>query len=567
MRILTPLLILFCSFLPAAYAYEYERILHYHSDIYIENNSEVTVKEKITVYSTRSRIRRGIFRDLPLYYDYKGGNIHIDFELLGVKRNGSPEPHHTERMSNGIRIYVGDENKFISKGKHTYEISYRVDHVLLFYEDFDEIYWNVNGNGWEFDIDSISATVHYPKSAGLLQYDGYTGYYGDNGKHFETAIDSGKVMFWGTKKLFAKQNLSVAVSWEKGHIEYPSIWRKMWFWIRSYFVWIVCILGLILSFGYNFFLWFKYGRDPKPGTIIPLFYPPEDFSPAECAYLNKEGRATDEMFGAQLVQLASKGYLTIEKKKKNYTITRNPDKQHKQELNDVEESFFLSLFGTKDSLYISSSYNARVKKASDQLKNKTDKKQKGIYFLRNNHLKWRQYLLPLITAIIAFLGLSFFGGALYIIIVTLVLMLIKNGIFSRLYEQPTKLGRKKMDEIEGFKMYMKYADKLRIKANNPPSMDFDYFEKNLPYAIALGVADEWKNQFNVQEIEQHYQTRMPYMTGIAFAALGGGFSKDFSSRVSAASTPPSSSSGGSGGFSSGGGFSGGGFGGGGGGGW
>ena len=97
---------------------------------------------------------------------------------------------------------------------------------------------------------------------------------------------------------------------------------------------------------------------------------------------------------------------------------------------------------------------------------------------------------------------------------------------------------------------------------NPPTMDFDYFEKNLAYAIALGVADEWKNQFDVKMLEEATVTRMPYLTGITIASMAS-FSSSMSSTISSASTPPSSSGSGSGG----GGSSGGGGGGGGGGGW
>jgi uncharacterized membrane protein len=104
---------------------------------------------------------------------------------------------------------------------------------------------------------------------------------------------------------------------------------------------------------------------------------------------------------------------------------------------------------------------------------------------------------------------------------------------------------------------MKYADKLRIKAINPPTMDFEYFEKNLAYAIALGVAEEWKGQFDVQIIEQGSANHMPYLTGMSLGHIAA-FSSQMSSTISSASTPPGSSSGSGGGGSSGGGGGGGG---------
>ncbi|MEX1193134.1 MAG: DUF2207 domain-containing protein [Brumimicrobium sp.] len=561
MKLILTLLILFTTFLFAQT--NYERITSYHSDLTIEPNCELLVKETIKVYANRNRIQRGIFRDLPLSYDYRGGNVKVGFELLEVKRDGEPEPHHTEWLSNGVRIYIGSKDVLLNPGHYTYEITYRVNNVIGIFDDFDEIYWNINGNGWAFTIQNISATVNYPESAGLVRHDGYTGAYGSTKKDFKTSVEGNSVTYKGTRPLNPEENLSIAVAWEKGHLEYPSMIESLWYWVRSYILWVIGILGLIVGLSYNTYMWFKYGRDPKPGTIIPRFYPPKGFSPAECAYLKKAGAQNDNMFGSQLVGLAVKGYITIESKKnKTYYITENDEKDRKEELNDVETRFFNLLLGGKGLLIISKKYNARVKIALLDLISSIDKKQKKVYYLRNSHLKARQYILPFIVLGLGVWAFWYFGGAFWVIVLTFVLLIIKNMIFAKLYEQPTAEGRKKMDEIEGFEMYMKYADKLRIKANNPPSMDFDYFEKNLPYAIALGVADEWKNQFDVTIIEEGYTHRMPYMYGMSLAYLST-FSQNLSTTISSASTPPASSGSGSGG----GGFSGGGGGGGGGGGW
>src|SRR3989338_7396070 len=135
----------------------YEHILSYHSDIYVQKNCHVKVVETILVYAEGVNIQRVIFRELPPSYLYKGGNFHVGFELQSVRRDGRPEPYHTEFMSNGIKIYAGDANVFLPAGYYTYEFTYDVSHVLHFDEKFDELYWNVNGNGWEFTIDSLSA--------------------------------------------------------------------------------------------------------------------------------------------------------------------------------------------------------------------------------------------------------------------------------------------------------------------------------------------------------------------------------------------------------------------------
>jgi uncharacterized membrane protein len=548
-----------------------ERILHYSSEIYVNKNSTIRVKEKIKVYALGQNILRGIYRELPTSYKYKGGNVHVDFKLNSVKRNGIPEPFHTESASNGVRIYAGEKDVFIENGVHEYELNYTVGHVLGYFEDFDELYWNINGNGWEFEIDSIEAKIYLPKGAQLVRKDGYTGSYGSKDKNFTTNSSANWVSFHATKALRYHENLSIAVAWDKNHVVYPTAFEEFVFWIKSYVLYIVGGLGILLGFILNFRTWYKFGRDPKPGTIIPRFYPPEGFSPAECAHLKGAGRVTNTFVGSTLINSAIKGVVKIEVDegkgifgKTKYTIRKIAElNEAKKPMNNIETSFFNALFSSKSVIELEKGkHNATLLKAKNKLENSIEKKQNNLYYLRNTHLKAKQFLMPLIIGVVGALAFFMFGGGPQIIVASVVVLIIMNVIFAKLYEQPTKLGREKMDEIAGFEMYLKYADKQRIKLMNPPTMNFEHFEENLAYAIALNVAEEWAGQFDPKELQSYSSGAMPLYHGMAFHHLTE-FTNDFSNVVSSAATPPGQSGSGSGG----GGFSGGGGGGGGGGGW
>ena len=113
----------------------------------------------------------------------------------------------------------------------------------------------------------------------------------------------------------------------------------------------------------------------------------------------------------------------------------------------------------------------------------------------------------------------------------------------------------------------------RVDADRLRTMPPDTFEKNLAFAMALGVEHQWSKKFEgiLKTPPQWYQGYGPGYTNfnpyIFTNGIGGMASQAHDTFVSA---PRSSSSGsgfssGGGGFSSGGGFSGGGFGGGGGG--
>jgi len=563
------LLLLIVSFTTLLRGQEYERIIRYHSDLFVQKDCSVLIKEKIKVFANGQSIQRGIFREMPLSYEYKGGNYHVDFELISVTRNGQDEPYHTENASNGIRIYAGDESVFLNPGEYEYEFIYMVDHVLGFFDEYDEFYWNINGNGWQFAIDSISANVYLPDGGKYVQSIAYTGAFGEAGADYKSWELEDGVHFEGTRMFLSGENLTVSVAWKKNALIYPTKWENFLHWLKTYILVVVGVIGILISFLTNFRLWWKYGRDPKPGTIIPLFYPPTGFSPAECAYLKKAGRKTNEMFGSNLMSLAVKGYVNIESEKtgvwgskQSFTITKD-QKRAKKELLEVEQRFFEQLLGSSESINIKQgTYNPKIANASNDLISTIDQKQQEVYFRRNRHLSFKTYLVPLLTLVIQIIALIQFGGQPFFAFAPVVLQLIISIAFLRLLEQPTKEGRRIMDEIAGYEMYMKYADKERIRLNNPPTLNFAHFEENLAYAIALGVADDWAGQFDPKIIKEFTSGHMPYYHGLAIGSLAS-FSESLNTTISSAATPPSSS----GSSSGGGGFSGGGGGGGGGGGW
>ena len=110
--------------------------------------------ETIRVRAEGNQIRRGIYRDFPMRYrDRYGNRMVVDFELLGVERDGRPEPHFTETIANGVRINTGNDDFLPVPADITYTLRYRTTRQLGFFDAHDEIYWNVTGLGWAFPID------------------------------------------------------------------------------------------------------------------------------------------------------------------------------------------------------------------------------------------------------------------------------------------------------------------------------------------------------------------------------------------------------------------------------
>jgi len=141
-----------------------------------------------------------------------------------------------------------------------------------------------------------------------------------------------------------------------------------------------------------------------------------------------------------------------------------------------------------------------------------------------------------------------------------------NIAFYHWLKAPTMAGRKILDEIEGFRLYLDVAEKDEMNLHNPPKKTPDLFEIYLPFALALDVEQRWAERFaslfaGMEEQGEHHHPGWysghhwhHQHLGDFSSALGG----SLSSAISSSSTAPGSSSGSGGGGSSGGGGGGGG---------
>ena len=170
---------------------------------------------------------------------------------------------------------------------------------------------------------------------------------------------------------------------------------------------------------------------------------------------------------------------------------------------------------------------------------------------------------------IAYFAFDFFGLAMLALMAALVFMV---AVFFQLMKAPTRLGREMLDQVEGYRLYLSVAERDRLNMlTAEPEMTVERFEHHLPYAMALGVEEQWAARFAASASAASRQaaearSRRWYNASSGISDLRGmttGLAGGLSRTLSSAATRPSSSSGGS----SGGGSSGGGGGGGGGGSW
>jgi uncharacterized membrane protein YgcG len=632
LRVLLPALLLTVGTAGGARA-EVERILAFGSHIQVHEDASMTVTETITVQAEGRQIKRGIKRDFPTSYrDRLGNRVRVGFEVMEVLRDGAPEPYSTQAAGNGVQVKIGDKDVLLAPGPHRYTITYRTNRQLGFFEDYDELYWNVTGTGWSFAIDRAQAVIELPPGARMIQQSGYTGPQGATAGHYNYSREGGRHIFRTTRGLAPREGLTIALAWPKGYVQAPSREERLGYFFADNRSTLVALGGLGLVFGYFLLVWTMVGRDPDKGTVIPRYAPPTGLSPAAMRYVMRMGY-DDKAFSAALVSLAVKGRITIEEEGKTYRL--NEARRVVSAVSPGERRVAEKLLNSSDSILLHHSNHRAIRAAMKALKKYLALEYEKGYFVTNRVAfiggamlvilalaatalsaefpptalfllvwtsVWTLGCASLVYAVfkawkgalaggpnagkqffaaifISLFSLPFLGGegmgltflaeqitvpATAVVAVNLVMAVA----FYQWLKAPTRAGRKLMDEIEGFKQYLSVAEQDRLETLHPPEKTPELFEKYLPYALALGVENQWSEQFaglaadagqdrSDRGYHPHWYRgdgwRRDGLSGLG-RALGG----SFAGSVASSSSPPGSSSGSGGGGSSGGGGGGGG---------
>ena len=89
----------------------------------------------------------------------------------------------------------------------------------------------------------------------------------------------------------------------------------------------------------------------------------------------------------------------------------------------------------------------------------------------------------------------FFRVATVPVAILVIAMAILDVVYGHLMPSWTPRGRQVADEADGFALYLTIAEKDRMQWMHPPAKTPELLERYLPYALALGVQQEWAEQF------------------------------------------------------------------------
>jgi len=568
-RALAAVLLAFAFALFAAPALAVEQINSFDVVVEVERDGDIIVTETIDVISEGNQIQRGIFRDLPRYYESGGVRYEARYRVLSVQRDGRAEPYDTENEGNARRIRIGDEDVYLDNGVHRYVLRYRVDNQVRYFADYDEVYWNATGNYWVFPIKSARATIVLPPGARVTQTAGYTGALGATGRDFAYRAEGDRHVFETTRGLGEGEGLTVAVGFAKGLIDPPSAADAGALWWQRYGA--LSILGL--SFAALFFFlyrsWDRVGRDPAKGPVFPRYEAPKGYSPAAVHYIYNRALSGHRALIATLMNLAVKGRLTIDATDKKRTHLTEKASGAASEVTDEDRALEARIFASGPTKTLGQKYDSGFTSAYTAFQQALSRKYGSAYFRWNALYTVLAFAVSVVIVIVA-IGLTVNWTVWHTIAV--LALAAMNFAFMYFMPSPTVKGQQVRTEIEGFKLYLETAEKLQLNAvqprsEAPPPMTTERYERFLPYAVALGVEEPWTKHFErlLPEEAERYSPAWSsghFIGSRSLAGVSSALIANMNSGVTSA-MPQSSGSSGSGG----GGSSGGGGGGGGGGGW
>ena len=306
---------------------------------------------------------------------------------------------------------------------------------------------------------------------------------------------------------------------------------------KSYII-IIEIIVVLLVAVYSVLTWHFFGRDPKRKAVIPEFTEPDYISSMFVAYINGE-RDSKEIIKIGILSLILKGYISevdeASTGNKKYVL----NKKNRDNLKLRKETLFEEENNLLDVLSENELFENKLKMIGY--------KNRIVYFLekkyertiyKNNYIFFIPIIFGIAISIIFILlqllqenFVSAIIGTMFIFIwleyihrmpkgiLKFLYVMVILGIMFLVYEKAigkyTVSGRRKMEYIEGLKMYFETAEKNKIDKFETEEEKLNYFNRIFPYIIALKVEDEkigiFKNSLDFLNIMGSYAEAQYYV--------------------------------------------------------
>jgi len=483
-------------------------IEQFHADLHVLPGGDLIVTETIRPRFTGSW--NGLKRDIPVEYRTpQGFNYTLLLDLVSVT-----DEHHAPLKVDSFRDRHYRSFKIWLPGAQdttkTLILTYRVANGLRYFEDHDELYWNITGDEWDMPIESATARVTLPGKATGVKALAFNGAYGARDQQADIRIEGSEIRYQMTHPLGFREGLTAVVGWDKGLVDEPGPLLLTQRFLR--YNWPLTFpIGV---FGVMWYLWHTRGRDPRLRSITVSYEPPDQLTPAELGTLVDSSPDLRDIT-ATLIDLAVRGYLRIEERREpqlfglwsstGYHLHRlkppsdweglkihevsilrgifptrlfSDAPEQTVALSDLANRFYTHLNGIRSSLF-------------DQLVTR------GYYARRPDRIKRTYTIGGIGIAIVALFGSAWLSERIGLAFQTGAAASVLSGLivigFGRIMPARTIRGTRALEKVLGFEEFLTRVESDRFdRLVKTPEM----FEKFLPFAMALGVEKNWTNAFD-----------------------------------------------------------------------
>lgn len=507
--------------------------------------SRMRVVENLTAVFPNFNQNKGICRQIP-YTNQDGKNITMENRpsttSLQLKRNGIKEPVYSiERESGFYEVCTGDETYV--KGTQIYTMEYEFERVVTDWDNYQELYWDTNGNGWKQKFNKVTARVHFDKETSK-DYAGkewcYVGKYGANGKDRCTISKISDGIEFTARNLTSGENLTFDIELKPGSFVVPEPEKSYIAVILMVIIGVICAI-ILAVYVRKYCKNYAKAKYYKEYFVKPEYAAPKGYTVAEMAEIFIGKKENSKV--AVLLDMMVKGKISLIKKESK--IFKNEKWAIKVNSTDglgVEELAILAILngGTEvedgDTIDIRSrtadSTMVRLgKKFEDTVKSKlktdglveSNYKSKGkdsssliVWIIMIIVFGW--WLIPIVAGIFLIFVESFGTGRdvigknvffpvviIMIALTVIVVSLIKRAISK--YAGHTEKGLEMSRYMDGLKLYIKMAEAERIKfLQSVKTVDVSnegivkLYEKLLPYAAVFGLEKSW-----MKELDKYYK--------------------------------------------------------------
>ena len=472
--------------------------------------------------------RHGIYRDIPVRYrkvvgsglPISAGKVSVGLAVESVTDGAGHELSTKMERGDRVRIRIGDADQLVT-GKQSYVLHYKLASGLGFFDDHDELYWQVTGTEWPVPILHATAevTIATPAATATLDSAGWSAwcYAGwaesSSSERCKAALVRAGEYHFESGRLEPGEGLTLVAAFPKGVVPAPTAVEKIGAIVAKWWPAALPIVALIFMFN----LWWRRGREPSAGSIVPVWRPPQGIPPGAAGALLDQRAGMDDVV-ATLLDMAVRGYVTIHEVQlggpmglaegNSFTAKalrtlglgatdwelQRTDKPDGGDLTAYEESVLQGVFEGTPCRRMSELHNEFYKHLPEI--------KKGMYgflvekglFPRSPESVRNRYVV--IGVIFAFAGVWLaISTANFIIGVGMVLTAIIFLAFANAMPAMTVEGARRWRDIKGLEEYIRRADKEQLEFSQGPERTTHLFETLLPYAVALDVSDIWVKQF------------------------------------------------------------------------